>query len=72
MKAHRISTGRREDELKMLDFVTKFGYPKQGEANRMKKTYERPTIVHTEKLEARAVVCGKATDADCPGGPIQS
>jgi len=38
----------------------------------MKKTYEKPTIVHTEKLEARAVACAKATDVDCGGGPIQS
>ncbi len=37
-----------------------------------KKTYERPAIVHTEKLEARAVTCAKATDADCAAGPIQS
>lgn len=38
----------------------------------MKKTYERPAIVHTEKLEARAIQCLKATDALCGGGPIQS
>jgi hypothetical protein len=38
----------------------------------MKKTYERPAIVHTEKLEARAVACSKATDAACGAGPIQS
>jgi hypothetical protein len=38
----------------------------------MKKTYERPAIVHTEKLEARAVVCSKSTDALCGNGPIQS
>jgi len=37
----------------------------------MKKTYERPAIVHTEKLEARAAVCTKATEA-CGAGPIQS
>ena len=38
-----------------------------------KKTYERPAIVHTEKLEARAVACAKANDAACNGvGPIQS
>ena len=42
----------------------------QGEA--MKKTYERPAIVHTEKLEARAVACIKADDATCGAGPIQS
>jgi hypothetical protein len=38
----------------------------------MKKTYERPAIVHTEKLEARAVACSKADDATCGAGPIQS
>jgi hypothetical protein len=37
----------------------------------MKKTYEKPTIVHTEKLEARAVACTKANDS-CGAGPIQS
>ena len=37
----------------------------------MKKTYERPVIVHTEKLEARAVSCSKANDS-CGAGPIQS
>jgi hypothetical protein len=39
----------------------------------MKKTYERPAIVHTEKLEARAINCNKASDACNTGGaPIQS
>jgi hypothetical protein len=38
----------------------------------MKKTYEKPTIVHTEKLEARAVVCAKADADTCGAGPIQS
>ena len=38
----------------------------------MKKTYERPAIVHTEKLEARAVACAKADDTACGAGPIQS
>jgi hypothetical protein len=38
----------------------------------MKKTYEKPTIVHTEKLEARAVACSKADEATCSQGPIQS
>jgi len=36
-----------------------------------KKPYERPTIVHTEKIEARAVNCDKADDS-CAGGIIQS
>lgn len=39
----------------------------------MKKTYERPTIVHTEKLEARAINCNKADDScSMAGAPIQS
>jgi len=38
----------------------------------MKKTYERPAIIHTEKLEARAVMCMKATDTCASQGPIQS
>ena len=38
----------------------------------MKKTYERPAIVHTEKLEARAVICAKSDDATCGSGPILS
>jgi len=38
----------------------------------MKKNYERPAVVHTEKLEARAVSCAKATDNDCASGPVQS
>lgn len=37
----------------------------------MKKTYERPAVVHTEKLEARAVTCTKA-DAETCTAPIQS
>lgn len=36
------------------------------------KKYDRPAIVHTEKLEARAVTCLKADDAGCSAGPIQS
>ena len=37
----------------------------------MKKNYEKPAVIHTEKLEARAVSCNKAVD-DCNGGIIQS
>jgi hypothetical protein len=36
-----------------------------------KKVYEKPAVVHTEKLEARAVVCDKA-DESCGGGALQS
>ena len=38
----------------------------------MKKSYERPAILHTEKLEARAVACSKADDTACSAGPVQS
>ncbi len=38
----------------------------------MKKNYERPEILHTEKLEARAVVCTKSDQATCGGGTVQS
>jgi hypothetical protein len=38
----------------------------------MKKTYERPAIVHTEKLEARATTCAKNNDINCGSGPINS
>lgn len=39
----------------------------------MKKSYERPAIIHTEKLEARAVACAKADNVcNTNGGPIQS
>jgi hypothetical protein len=40
-----------------------------------KNTYERPAIVHTEKLEARATACAKADSTCVTGGqtgPIQS
>jgi len=30
-----------------------------------KKTYERPAIIHTEVLEARAVTCTKADSNTC-------
>ncbi len=36
----------------------------------MKKQYERPAIIHTEKLEARAVACAKADTATCGTGPM--
>ncbi len=42
----------------------------------MKKIYKKPAIVHTEKIEARAVVCGgptgKGSSVVCPSGPISS
>lgn len=44
----------------------------RGRLSYMKKSYERPAIVHTEKLEARAVVCNKGDDTACGGQIIQS
>lgn len=38
----------------------------------MKKTYEKPAIIHTENIEARAIRCAKVDDASCPGGPVTS
>jgi hypothetical protein len=40
----------------------------------MKKVYEKPAIIHTEKIEARAVTCAKADSATptCEAGPITS
>ena len=36
-----------------------------------KKSYEKPAVIHTEKLEARAVVCTKGNES-CSGGTLQS
>jgi hypothetical protein len=38
----------------------------------MKKAYERPAIVHTEKMEARASICSKSDESCASMGPIQS
>jgi hypothetical protein len=38
----------------------------------MKKPYEKPAVIHTEKIEARAVTCTKADPASCGAGPITS
>ncbi len=38
----------------------------------MKKSYEKPAIIHSEKIEARAVACSKSDDACASRGPIQS
>ena len=31
----------------------------------MKKSYEKPAIIHSEKIEARAVTCAKSDQASC-------
>jgi hypothetical protein len=40
----------------------------------MKKPYEKPRVVYSENMEARAVACAKATsgDAGCAQGPVTS
>jgi len=38
----------------------------------MKKPYVKPAIIHSEKVEARAVVCSKNNEACGPNGPITS
>jgi hypothetical protein len=39
----------------------------------MKKTYEKPAIIHSEKIEARAVSCSKSDDTCATtGGPLAS
>ena len=38
----------------------------------MKKPYVKPAIIHTEKVEARAVVCTRSDDTCGPSGPITS
>ena len=38
----------------------------------MKKAYEKPAIIHTEKIEARAVTCSKSTDQCKAIGPATS
>jgi|KBSSwiStaDraftv2_1062776.scaffolds.fasta_scaffold330653_2 hypothetical protein len=37
-----------------------------------RREYFPPRIVHTEKIEGRAVACAMADDAQCGAGPIQS
>ena len=37
-----------------------------------KKEYSSPRIIHTEKIEARAVACVRSTDVTCGAGPINS
>jgi hypothetical protein len=38
----------------------------------MKKTYEKPAIIHTEKIEARAVTCTKNNDSCLSTGGMLS
>jgi len=38
----------------------------------MKKPYQKPAILHSEKVEARAIVCAKNNDICGPSGPNNS
>jgi hypothetical protein len=38
----------------------------------MKKTYQKPAVIHSEKIEARAVTCQKADPTACAGGSLTS
>ncbi len=38
----------------------------------MKKTYEKPAIIHSEKIEGRAAACAKADGTCAQTGPINS
>ncbi len=37
-----------------------------------KKPYQKPAIVYSEKVEARAGTCAKADATTCSAGPSQS
>ncbi len=37
-----------------------------------RKEYSAPKVLHTEKIETRAVVCAKADVVSCADGPLQS
>ena len=41
-------------------------------ASASRKDYFPPKVVHTEKIETRAVACSKGDEAHCGSGPIQS
>jgi hypothetical protein len=40
--------------------------------SQMKKPYQKPRIIYSEKMEARAVSCAKADTAGCAAGPVTS
>jgi len=45
---------------------------KDDAATGSRKEYFPPKVVHTEKIEARAVACAKDDDFTCGAGPLQS
>mgnify|MGYP001798281366 CR=1 FL=1 len=38
----------------------------------IKKTYEKPVILSSESLEAKAVICQKSDTTACAAGPLSS
>jgi hypothetical protein len=38
----------------------------------MKKPYEKPRVVYSENMEARAVACAKVDSTSCASGPVTS
>ena len=45
---------------------------KRSDDKKAKQEYFRPKVIHTEKIEGRAVVCAMGDDSTCGAGPIQS
>jgi len=45
---------------------------KRTEIKEEKQEYFRPKVIHTEKIEGRAVVCALGDDITCGAGPFQS
>lgn len=67
------------DEFALLRYTSQVPHSEKGgtmntnhNAHESRKEYYPPRIVHTEKIETRAVACAKADDATCGNGPIQS
>jgi len=47
-------------------------FPFEREGGNLKKPYAKPVILHSVKIEARAVECAKASEVCGPGGPVNS
>ena len=45
--------------------------PPEGERDEAKRRpYEKPAVIHTEKVKARAVVCALSNETCGPNGPL--
>jgi hypothetical protein len=60
----RISFSRKCDGKRRIPF--------EREGGNLKKPYAKPAILHSVKIEARAVQCAKVTDACGVTGPLDS